>query len=282
MCFNIYWSSGFSLVGLIAAAYVKSTTSNGTLAFGVFFFFLMEFLQVVQYLFISPSLDSPICDTTINQVLTVLGFLHISLQPYFLHSINGSLLPVKTMSRDKLISLKAQYHVVKKLAFLGGMLLFARWPMSFIPGWNTLGKAQSTEWLRGHNLCTYKTGAMYHLGWSVPMADPTYNIMGTGIHSFLMFAPFLALSDWNSFSILFKGLFFQGIVCYCTGPLFAAYLSPNLQEQASIWCLFSIAQIMLMLVRVYSGVRKNYPRGEKAIAQNGDRTPSPTTKPKKN
>lgn len=52
----------------------------------------------------------------------------------------------------------------------------------------------STEWLRGENMCTFKTKTMWHLGWSVPMADPTYYVMGTGIHSFLMFAPFLILN----------------------------------------------------------------------------------------
>ncbi len=57
----------------------------------------------------------------------------------------------------------------------------------------------STEWLRGDRLCTWK-GAMqitdracypshpcvcagnHHLAWSVPMSDPSYNIMGAGIH----------------------------------------------------------------------------------------------------
>jgi hypothetical protein len=65
----------------------------------------MELLQAVQYYFIAPELPeegtcdstamsdrppSP-CDTQTNKILTLLGFLHICLQPYFCHVINASL-----------------------------------------------------------------------------------------------------------------------------------------------------------------------------------------------
>jgi len=220
----------------------------------------MEFLQVVQYLYIASDLSSPVCDTLVNQVLTVLGFLHICGQPYFLHSINLALLPKKEMSAESYGKRQQQYAVVLKLCIIGGFLLFLRWPMSYLQGWNTL-TGTSTEWVRGHNLCTYKTAAMYHLGWSLPMADATYNIMGIGIHSFLMFAPFLAMSDWNTPKVLYKSLAVQGLVTYATGPFFASLITKNLHEQASVWCLFSIAQVMLMLFRMYGSVKKNYPVG---------------------
>jgi hypothetical protein len=47
---------------------------------GVFFFFLMEFLQFIQYFFIADNLADPRCQEIINKVLTVLGFMHICLQ----------------------------------------------------------------------------------------------------------------------------------------------------------------------------------------------------------
>jgi hypothetical protein len=78
---------------------------------------------------------------------------------------------------------------------------------------------------------------MFHLGWSVPMADPSYYVQGAGIHSFLMFAPFFAL--WEK-----KGMWLQGMVLFFTGPVLAGFISPNLMEQASIWCFFSIAQVL--------------------------------------
>jgi len=229
MCFSQEMSAVFAGIGLFSSWYVYSKTSNTGLASGVFFFFAMEFLQVVQYFFIAPALDSPICDTFINQFLTVLGFLHICLQPYFTHLINASL----TKNPQYL----EKYVVIKRLALIGGAMLFARFLLAY--QWETqLGDKQSTEWLRGQKLCTYKGN--YHLAWSVPMADPTYVIPGAAIHSFLMFAPFFALYEK-------RGMVIQGIFLFAFGPWLASLITPNLMEQASVWCFFSIAQIAIML-----------------------------------
>ena len=263
MCFNIYWSTGFSALGLLLTLWIRKNTINNNLANGVLFFFMMEFLQVIQYLFIASDLNSPVCLTVANQVLTLAGFIHICLQPYFLHYINESLLHVKRDSNtveqnQRLERTSAQYAVIKRLSLIGGFLLFLRYPLSFIPSMNTMKGQVSTEWLRGDSLCTFKTGAMFHLGWSVPMADPSYNVMGTGIHSFLMFAPFLALFENGWQKIFSKGMVTQGIICYLTGPFFAAMVTDNMQEQASIWCLFSIAQITITVIRVQSTLLANY------------------------
>ena len=65
----------------------------------------MELLQAVQYYFIADSLDSPICAETINKILTLLGYLHICMQPYFCHVINCSLTQNPTY-RDRYIVVK--------------------------------------------------------------------------------------------------------------------------------------------------------------------------------
>jgi hypothetical protein len=198
----------------------------------------MEFLQFIQYLFLANGLDDIICQTTINQILTVLGFLHICLQPYFVHFMYSSL---SNNPRYKEI-----YVVIMRLSFIGGMLLFLRYPLSYFSSLNTMNITStnlSTEWLRGETLCTFKTKAMVHLGWSVPMADPTYFLPGVGIHSFLMFAPFLALYEK-------RGMLVQGSLIFFAGPVLAAVISSNLMEQASIWCFFSIAQICIVLLMI--------------------------------
>lgn len=136
---------------------------------------------MIQYYFIAPNIDSPICETTINKVLTLLGFLHICMQPYFCHVINCSL-----TKNAKYID---RYIVIKRLCIIGGGMLFVRHFLAALPGYSTMdfktgGTYTSTEWLRGEKLCTFK-GA-WHLAWSVPMADPTYVIPGAAIHSFCM------------------------------------------------------------------------------------------------
>jgi len=39
----------------------------------------------------------------------------------------------------------------------------------------------------------------------------------------------------------------QGVFLFAFGPYLASWFTPNLMEQASIWCFFSIAQIAIML-----------------------------------
>jgi hypothetical protein len=230
MCFSMEMSAAFAAVGLFATWWIYSRTSNTPLASGVFFFFTMEFLQAIQYFFIADNIDSPVCDTQANKFLTILGFLHICLQPYFCHLINSSL-----TKNPKYID---RYVVIKRLCLIGGFMLFARFLVSGIWPGADMQVNPSTEWLRGHKLCTFRGN--YHLAWSVPMADPTYIIPGAAIHSFLMFAPFLALYEK-------KGMVIQAIFLFLFGPYTASLITSNLMEQASIWCFFSIAQITIML-----------------------------------
>ena len=162
MCFSMEMSAAFAAIGLFASWWIWSKTSNTQLASGVFFFFTMELLQAIQYFFIAPSLDSPICDTIINQVLTIAGFLHICLQPYFCHVINASL-----TKNAKYID---RYLVIKRLCLigkilrifsslfrgfiLGGCMLFGRFLLAH--RWPQTLNGPSTEWLRGQKLCTYR------------------------------------------------------------------------------------------------------------------------------
>lgn len=133
-------------------------------------------------------------------------------------------------------------------------MLFVRHLLA--PYWSTLdykrdGPYASTEWLRGEKLCTFRGN--YHLAWSVPMADPTYVIPGAAIHSFCMFAPFFALYEK-------KGMVVQGCFLFLFGPYLAGLITPNLMEQASVWCFFSIAQIAIMLFCIRETLITNWGR----------------------
>jgi len=254
MCFDQKSSFAFAGMGLFCAWWIHSKTKNAELASGVFFFFTMEFLQGLQYFVIAEDLNDSLCSNIINQVLTMLGMLHICLQPYYCHVINASLTKSKTY--------KSKYDTIKRLCLIGGAFLFFRHLLAMLdihkifditklpmttnnmdvsfPNGAVTGK--STEWLRGEKLCTFK--GKYHLAWSVPMADPSYFVPGAFIHSFLMYAPFFALYEK-------KGMIIQGLFLFVTGPMLAGYITPNLMEQASVWCFFSISQIcsMLFLIR---------------------------------
>jgi len=115
MCFSQSFSFSFAGLGLFVAWWINSRTNNFELASvrvwcgwvgavwrcccgwyhscdwlacavaptslqGVFFFFLMEFLQGLQYFVIADDIDSPLCANIINKILTILGYAHICLQ----------------------------------------------------------------------------------------------------------------------------------------------------------------------------------------------------------
>ena len=69
----------------------------------------------------------------------------------------------------------------------------------------------------------------------------------------MMFAPFAAM--WEK-----RGMLVQGGFLLLTGPVMAAMISPNLMEQASIWCFFSIAQIVAMLFLIRETLVLNWGR----------------------
>jgi len=241
MCFDQKSSFFFSAVGLYLTYYIHSRTKNTRLAIGIFWFFLMEFLQGFQFFFIDD------CDNWWNRALTLVGFFHICYQPYFTHIICSAL----TKSPKYL----HQYDIVLRLCLFGGSLLFGRYLLAeYLPGyapsqpitsayseWKSLAAAsnsqRTTEWLRSDvgQLCTFR--GRYHLAWAIPMADVSYWIPSMAIHSFLMFAPFFCM----------KHMIIQGFFLMLAGPYFASLISSNLMEQGSIWCFFSIAQITVML-----------------------------------
>jgi hypothetical protein len=81
------------------------------------------------------------------------------------------------------------------------------------------------------------------------MFAPTYYSPGSAIHSFFMFVPFFL--TWN------PAMWVQGAFLFATGPLLAHFITPNLQEQASIWCFFSIAQIAVMVFLIRNTLVKD-------------------------
>jgi hypothetical protein len=108
---------------------------NAQLSHGIFFYFLMELLQGLQYFWIDQ------CDSAINKALTVIGFMHICLQPYFTHYMGASF-----VHRPRLLiyvtvcvcllsspwcSLKDQYKSIIRISLIGGVVLFGRLLFSY-------------------------------------------------------------------------------------------------------------------------------------------------------
>lgn len=265
MCFSPEMSAFFSVVGVLIAAWVLKATGNKTVSFGIFYFVLMEALQFVQYIYIAEDVDpvnptakslrdSAKCQAAENQVLTLLGFLHICFQPLFTTWMSCGF--------ARSVESRVQFKLVNRLCFCGGAWLFGRSLLALYPGFfdnlglgEIIGNAEyygtggdnghnPRDWLSGGVLCTYK--GTKHLAWSVPMVSPSYYVPAGSIHSFLMFMPFF-LVDHGKFSInLFNWT--CGLAAFLFGPILGDYITPNKHEAASIWCFFSIVQCCSLVV----------------------------------
>lgn len=66
----------------------------------------------------------------------------------------------------------------------------------------------------------------------------------------------------------------QGVFLFVFGPGLASFISPNLMEQASIWCFFSIAQIAIMLFCVREVLIINWGRGGHQSLVSGSTKPA--------
>jgi hypothetical protein len=265
MCWNQQASAAFTALGLFAAGVVWKKTANWKMTAAILFFCVMELLQSVQYFFIADKLGDPECRQRINQVLTLVGYLHIQLQPYFTNLYMQAFRPsTGKASKHEHIA----WALVQKLCLLQCVLGLSRlvlspslWDRSLLSQNDEAFYAASRDWLEGPELCTYR-GAV-HLAWSIPLARPAYFIAGMGLHSFMMFAPVLCICG---FSELDSVSFLMG-----TGPVLSMYLTRNHHEQASIWCFFSTMQCAIgafsAVVQHTSAAEKTRPRRAKAAYQ---------------
>ena len=210
-------------------------------ATAIAFFCLMEALQAVQQFssVLAADLSDPNCRLAWNQFLTVLGYVHIMFQPYFTNKYFEAFRPAMGKAwAHEAVAWKVVFRMCLAYAALGLLRL------ALMPAYNAdeLEDGHRTylnvsgDWLEGEQLCTYR-GAV-HLAWAFPLPKASYLLGGMGTHSFLMFVPVLCIGglrelDACSFLLL-------------TGPVLGMAIAPRL-EQASVWCFFSIAQLLIGL-----------------------------------
>jgi len=230
MCFSQEMAGALALAGFVVGCWAWQQTRNWQLVAGVWYFVAMETLQFFQYIWLGD------CESPWNKWLTVVGFLHICFQPYFTHTFSGAFI-----RNEKRL---AQYDTVKRLCLIMGCAMFSRYLL--YNDSHAVTHAENTDWLRGSKACTFR--GVYHLAWEMPLHAPTYFMPSNYIHFFMMFAPYIALG---------RDLWLHGFILFATGPLLSSFITPNLYEQASIWCFFSIGQVCLATFSLYASLKFN-------------------------
>ena len=254
MCFNKEWSLGFTLSSISLGIWVltgKSLWSSldpwrrRRISYCFFYFALMEGLQFFQYLVINQ------CDTTINIILTALGWVHICWQPLFSNFAFSALDP-KNQKKER----DETWKFVLKMCFASGLFMALR---IAIPAFTQMSEesflfkpcASEIEGVCGQKTCT--ENGIYHLKWTFKMLKPSYVFPSISAHFLFMFvAPFLL------------GLQLQSIILFMTGPAIALLFTKATDgERASIWCFFSIAESFITIIAAYMACRKQLKANDK-------------------
>ena len=222
MCWSMEASVAVAGAGAAVAAYGARTGEPRAIWLTVAYFSLMEGLQAVGYAVVDR------CDDRVNQTVTVLSYLHIAFQPFFINALALYFVPPAVARRLAL-------PVYALSALSAAAMLLQLYPFDWA------GTCRIGRPLCGPVACT--VSGEWHIAWQLPLNGlgnalegvalvasgfPTYVLIG-------MVLPFL-YGSWRFglFHLLF-------------GPLLAQLLTRNPSEWPAIWCLFSIGLLLLVV-----------------------------------
>ena len=113
-----------AVVGLGTAAYLAIKKGESKeLWIPLTYFALMELLQAVTYIYID------LCDNPSNQILTLLGYVHVAFQPFFVNMVAMYFIPVSVKLKIRttvytICAIGATPHAHQNVPFwLGGVVL---------------------------------------------------------------------------------------------------------------------------------------------------------------
>ncbi|WIA32090.1 hypothetical protein OEZ86_002941 [Tetradesmus obliquus] len=219
------------------------------------YFAAMEGIQVLQYLVGND------CASKTNQLLLILGLLHIAFQPFV---VNWTLFAPPYPAALSKLAPPFTYPIVHKVVTRLGLAMAGLLVVKTLPAFVALLGAQQLlhDALAPHlpanvvsvlltNTCGYPEfgcGAQlcsmtgkYHLAWIAPQMGAGYYVPSFFAHFFAMFGP----------SLLFGSTYHRLLILLllASGPLMTEWLvwgggqDVRRLEWPSIWCLFAVAQV---------------------------------------
>ncbi len=214
MCWSPEASVTLGVAGVATAVCLARKEGTKGLVAPLVYFSLMEFLQFFGYQHIDQ------CDLPVNQYITMLSYVHIAFQPIFFNM----LYIYSRGSRIRAATKRIIYAAATVFSFL--MLVKA---IPLIPGTMcTIGQT-----LCGPVWCTVR--GTWHIAWSVPLFNSP---LPGDLFIYYALAVFVLP--------LFYGAW-RGVLFALVGPVLAYATTQNPQEWPAVWCLFSVALILLGL-----------------------------------
>lgn len=224
MCWSGEASAVLATIGLATTAYVAYRKEDPRLYAALGYFSLMELLQAYTYTVIDQ------CTLPGNQIATLLGYLHISFQPFFINMLSMYFIPDRIRKK-----IEAPVYI---LCFMSALFMIIQlYPMEWA------GECIPGRALCGEILCS--VSGNWHIAWDIPVngiGNAFYNMgisfIQDGFPSYIIVAfllPFL-YGSWR-----------MTIYHLMVGPMLAMALTSDVNERPAVWCLLSIGILLLVV-----------------------------------
>lgn len=222
MCWSASVSVAMVGVGAVATGVVAARGQPPAIWLTLGYFTVMEALQATGYAVVDQ------CGARSNQAITLLSYLHIVFQPFFINAFAMELVPGPVKSR-------LRRGVYLCCAASSAVMLAQLYPFEWA------GSCRVGGALCGAELCL--ASGEWHIAWNIPyngLLLPLTDTLGIPL-SFptYMLAAFLlplAYGAWRL--VIFHAL---------AGPILASALTTNPNEVPAVWCLFSIGILLIGL-----------------------------------
>lgn len=227
MCWSGEASAVLATIGLSSTAYFYYKKEPAALCAALGYFSLMELLQAYTYTVIDE------CSNPANQIATLLGYIHIAFQPFFINAVSLHFIP--STIKTKITPL------VYSVCFIATVCLLLR--LFPTEGATFCYEAKTrfivfTDYIKpffapicGKKVCSV-SGA-WHIAWEIPA---TASLMLYNMYIIAAFVMPVLYGSWR-----------MTLYHIITGPLLAYLTTSNPNEWAAVWCLYSIGLLLLMV-----------------------------------
>jgi Family of unknown function (DUF5765) len=239
MCWSGEASAVLAVTGFTSTAFFYRKGESPALCAALAYFSLMELLQAYTYSVIDQ------CMNPNNQIATLLGYIHIAFQPFFVNAVCLYFIPAGLAKR-------IQPTVYAFCFFAAVVFLLRIYPINgisycFEKNYRfMLSQALAFDMpFCGPQLCS--TSGQWHIAWAIPANG---SIQMANAYIYAAFVLPLLYGSWK-------------LVGYhvITGPLLSYLTTNNMNEWAAVWCLYSIGLLLLLIktpIRRYLHVQSWY------------------------
>lgn len=233
MCWSGEASAVVAAIGIGSTAYAMVRREPLAITACLGYFSLMELLQAVTYTVVDQ------CGAPLNQVLTLLGYLHIAFQPFFINWISLYFVPEHVRRRVA----PAVFTVCFACTVL---MLLVIYPFPWAGACT-----RETAIMCGQSLCSYMGSV--HIAWMFPMNDMFQVVGGENLAGGENVGSLGYIANWWMYMVpaflvpVLYGSWRMTLYHIIVGPLLAFLITGSGHEFPAVWCLLSIGFLLIVV-----------------------------------